>query len=68
VSKKKYEFSKGETVRIRKGAFAAFTGKVVAIDYERERLKVRVAVKVLPASDSQLLDLALLDVEKIRPA
>ena len=63
---KNYEFSKGETVRIRKGAFAAFTGQVVAVDYERGRLKVRVDVKVLPSSDSQLLDLAFLDVEKVR--
>jgi len=60
------EFSKGETVRIKKGAFAAFAGQVVAVDYERARLKVRVEVKVRPSSDSQLLDLAFPDVEKVR--
>lgn len=62
----KHEFSKGETVRIRKGAFAAFTGKVAAIDYDNERLKVKVSLKVLPLTDSQLLDFGFLDVEKVR--
>jgi transcription antitermination factor NusG len=62
----KHEFSKGEIVRIRKGAFAAFTGKVVAIDYDNERLKIKVSVKVLPSADTQLLNLGFLDVEKVQ--
>lgn len=62
---RKYEFSKGETVRITKGAFAAFTGKVVAIDYGNGRLKVRVDIKVVPYTGPQVLDLAFLDVEKV---
>ena len=63
--KGKYEFSKGETVRIKKGAFAAFTGKVLAIDYDRGRLKVRVEIKVIPYTGPRVLDLAFLDVEKV---
>lgn len=61
----KYEFSKGETVRIKKGAFAAFTGKVLAIDYDQGRLKVRVDIKVIPYAGPRVLDLAFLDVEKV---
>ncbi len=63
--KGKQEFSKGETVRIRKGPFAAYTGRVVAVDYDRGRLRVRVDVKVIPHAGPQLLDLAFLDVEKV---
>jgi transcription antitermination factor NusG len=37
---KKYEFIAGETVRLQSGVFQLFTGKVVSINKEKERLKV----------------------------
>ena len=37
---KKHEFSEGDAVRINKGAFASFFGKVVGVDNKHQRLTV----------------------------
>lgn len=57
----KYEFSKGDSVRIKVGAFRAFIGKVSEIDKGKRKLKV--IVKVLGKSHS--VELTFLDVEKV---
>ena len=59
----KYEFSKGESVRIKVGAFRAFIGKVSEVDKAKRKLKVVVEV----FSKSQLVELSFLDVEKLGP-
>jgi transcriptional antiterminator NusG len=57
----KYEFSKGESVRIKVGAFRNFIGKVSEIDKGKGTLKVIVEV----FGKSQLVKLTFLDVEKV---
>jgi transcription antitermination factor NusG len=57
----KYEFSKGESVRIKVGAFRAFIGKVSEVDKGKGTLKVIVEV----FGKSQSVELTFLDVEKI---
>ena len=57
----KYEFSKGEPVRIKVGAFRNFIGKVSEIDKGKGTLKVIVEV----FGKSQLARLTCLDVEKV---
>jgi transcription antitermination factor NusG len=59
--KSKYEFSKGEAVRIKVGAFRAFIGKISEIDKGRGTLKV--IVEVLGKIHS--VELTFLDVEKL---
>ena len=58
---RKYEFSKGELVRIKVGAFRAFIGKVAEVDKGRGTLKVIVEV----FGKSQSVELTFLDVEKV---
>lgn len=57
----KYEFSKGELVRIKVGAFRAFIGKVSEVDKRKGTLKVIVEV----FGKSQSVELTFLDVEKV---
>lgn len=57
----KYEFSKGELVRIKVGAFRAFIGKVSEVDKGKATLKVIVEV----FGKSQSVELTFLDVEKV---
>ena len=57
----KYEFSIGESVRIKVGAFRAFVGKVSEIDKRRGTLKVIIEV----FGKSQPVKLTVLDVEKV---
>ena len=58
----KYEFSIGESVRIKFGAFRAFIGKVSEIDKGKGTLKVIVEV----SGKSQSVKLTVLDVEKVQ--
>jgi transcription termination/antitermination protein NusG len=58
---KKYEFSKGEVVRIKTGVFRAFIGKVAEIHQGKGTLKVIVEVY----GKSQPVELTFLDVEKV---
>ena len=57
----KYEFSQGELVRIKVGAFRAFIGKVLAVDKQKGTLTVIVEVFGKP----QFVELTFLDVEKV---
>ena len=57
----KFEFSKGEPVRIKVGAYRAFIGKVAEVDKGKRTLKVILEV----GGKSQSIELALLDVEKL---
>ena len=58
---KKYEFSKGESVRIKVGIFRAFIGKVLEIHKKKGTLTVIVQVFGKP----QPVELTFLDVEKL---
>jgi len=57
----KYEFSNGESVRIKVGVFCAFIGKVSEIDKRKGSLKIVVEV----SGKSQLVELNFVDVEKV---
>jgi transcription antitermination factor NusG len=57
----KYEFSKGESVRIKVGVFRAFTGKVSEIHERKSTLTVIVEVSGKPQS----IELTFLEVEKL---
>jgi transcription antitermination factor NusG len=57
----KYEFSIGESVRIKVGAFRAFIGKISEIDKGKGTLTVIVEV----FGKSQAVKLTVLDVEKV---
>jgi transcriptional antiterminator NusG len=57
----KYEFSKGESVRIKVGVFRSFVGKVEEIHVAEGTLKVIVEV----FGKSQPIELTFLDVEKV---
>ena len=58
---KKYEFSKGESVRIKVGVFRAFMGKVSKIDRKKSTLTIIVEVSGKPQS----IELSFLEVEKL---
>ncbi len=58
---RKFEFSIGETVRIKIGPFQNFTGKVVEINQQNGMLKVRVEI----FGRTQPVELTFLDVEKM---
>ena len=57
----KFEFSKGEPVRIKVGAYRAFIGKVAEVHKGKRTLKVILEV----GGKSQSIELAILDVEKL---
>ena len=57
----KYEFSKGESVRIKVGPFRAFIGKVSDINKEKQTLKVIVEA----FGKSHSVEVTFLDVEKV---
>lgn len=58
----KYQFSKGESVRIKVGPFRAFVGKVLELDNQKGTLKVIVEV----FGKSQPVELRFVDVEKVK--
>jgi transcription antitermination factor NusG len=58
---KKYEFSKGESVRIKVGVFRALIGKVSEIDRKKSTLTIIVEVSGKPQS----IELSFLEVEKL---
>lgn len=58
---RKFEFSIGETVRIKTGPFQNFTGEVVEINQQHGMLRVRVEI----FGRTQPIELTFLDVEKI---
>ena len=57
----KFEYSVGEMVRIKSGAFQAFTGKIEEVDEARGTLKVMVRI----FGRAEPIELRFIDVEKI---
>jgi len=57
----KFEYSVGEMVRIKTGAFQNFTARIEEADQEKAVLKVRVKI----FGRTQPVELKFLDVEKI---
>jgi len=57
----KFEYSVGEMVRIKTGAFQNFTARIEAVDQEKAMLKVMVKI----FGRTQPIELTILDVEKI---
>lgn len=59
----RFTFRLGETLRIKSGAFASFTGKVEGINQAKSLLKVRVNI----FGRAKPVKLRFLDVEKVSP-
>ena len=57
----RFTFTLGETVRIKSGPFASFTGKVEGINQAKSLLKVAVTI----SGRSKPVKLRFLDVEKV---
>ena len=57
----KFDYSVGETVRIKSGAFQSFTGKIEKVDKDKATLKVMVKI----FGRTEPIELRFLDVEKI---
>ena len=57
----KFEYSVGEMVRIKTGAFQNFTARIEEVDQEKAMLKVMVKI----FGRTQPIELTFLDVEKI---
>jgi transcriptional antiterminator NusG len=58
---RKYEFSIGEKVRIKVGAFQSFTARIVEINTQRGILKVEVDI----FGRTESIELTFLDVERL---
>ena len=58
---RKYEFSIGETVRIKAGPFQNFTARIVTLNTEKGILTVKVDI----FGRTQPIELTFLDVEKL---
>jgi transcription termination/antitermination protein NusG len=57
----RFSYSVGEMVRIKVGAFQAFTGRIEEVNEEKATLKVKVSIFDRP----ELIELGFLDVEKL---
>jgi len=57
----KFEYSVGEMVRIKTGAFQSFTGRIEEVDESTATIKVRVRI----FGRTEPIELRFLDVEKI---
>jgi len=57
----RFDYSVGEMVRIKSGAFQCFTGRIEAVDQARATLKVMVKI----FGRTEPIELRFLDVEKI---
>ena len=56
----KFEYKAGDTVRIKSGAFALFTGRVIEVNRDDSTLKVSIKFQ----NEWRVLKLRFLDVEK----
>jgi len=57
----RFSYSVGEMVRIKVGAFRAFTGRIEEVNEEKATLKVKVSIFGRP----EPVELGFLDVEKV---
>lgn len=57
----KFEYSAGEIVRIKTGAFQCFTGRIEEVDESTATIKVRVKI----FGRTEPVELRFIDVEKI---
>ena len=57
----RFSYSIGELVRIKVGAFQAFTGRIEEVNEEKATLKVKVSIFGRP----EPIELGFLDVEKV---
>ena len=57
----RFSYSVGEMVRIKVGAFQAFTGRIEEVNQEKATLRVRVSIFGRP----EPIELGFLDVEKL---
>ena len=57
----RFSYSVGEMVRLKIGAFQAFTGRIEEVDEEKATLKVMVSIFGRP----ELVEPGFLDVEKL---
>ncbi|HXI74989.1 MAG TPA: KOW motif-containing protein [Pyrinomonadaceae bacterium] len=57
----RFDYSVGEVVRIKSGAFQSFTGRIEAVDQDTATLKVMVKI----FGRTEPIELGFLDVEKI---
>ena len=57
----KFDYSVGEIVRIKSGAFQCFTGRIAKVDKDKATLKV--IVKIFGRTEP--IELGFLDIEKI---
>ena len=58
--KAKFEYKAGDTVRIKSGPFALFTGRVIEVNRDESTLKVTIKFQ----NEWRVLKLRFLDVEK----
>ena len=58
--KARFEYQAGDTVRIKSGPFALFTGRVIEVDREKAALKVTIEFQ----NEWRILRLRFVDVEK----
>jgi transcription antitermination factor NusG len=58
--KNRFEYEVGDTVRIKSGTFALFTGRVIEVNRDEAILKVTIKFQ----SEWRILKLRFLDVEK----
>ena len=56
----RFDYRAGDTVLIKSGPFALFTGRVVEVDKDRSLLKVTIKFQ----NEWRILELRFLDVEK----
>ena len=59
---RQYEFSIGEKVRIKVGAFQSFTARIVAINTQKGILKVEVDI----FGRTEAIELTFFDVERLK--
>ena len=58
-------YAKGDMVRIKTGPFAAYTGRVEEVNEEKATARIRINLKVVPFTDSHVMELPLRALEKI---
>jgi len=61
---KKSDFSEGDTVRVKQGAFASFFGRVVSVNNENQRLTVEGRFEAEPDSEPHVVNVSFSVVEK----